>query len=211
MGLILYKVFIPIGVALGFGGGGLIWIMGDSALGKYLIFLGAVCGLSWGILGVMMSQYRWVFSVAWCIALCGMLARTTIWRDIKPNSVETVIILRTIDNHWNLLLTGLIAFMVMYVITWGQRIDIVQVRRRTAGPVYPVTSPHDNYTPPAPATGEKLAQPVVEAPRRESLMQRRARHLKIQSLLRQDRDIEARQLLRKGEYIVGDTVESDYD
>jgi hypothetical protein len=211
MGHVLYRLF-PIGFVAGFVGGGILWFLGDPELGKKLILIGAICGLSAGITGVMMTQYKFLFSIAWFVLLGVMIARVTIWKELKPDSLETSALIMAIDKNWNLLLIGLIGYVVMYIITWGQRVDQAQVLR-TSRPVYP-EFPYERVPPPAqlPATGETIAQPVAEAaPPRESMMQRRERHMRIRRLLQQDRDSEAVRLLRKGEYIVGDSVESEYE
>lgn len=213
MGLALYKV-IPFGVIAGFGGGAVFYFLGDQELAKKLLLMGAIAGLSWGFIGVMMSQYKFLFSTIWCLVLGGMLARVTIWKDIKPDSIETSVLIKVIDQNWNLIVAGLIAYGVIYAITWGQRIDGT-IQRRTSRPIYP-TFPHERSAggseEKAPATGETIVQPVVQAPpQRENLMQRRIRHMKIRRLLEQDRDAEAVQLLRRGEYIAGGDVESEYD
>jgi hypothetical protein len=214
MGLFLYRV-LPYGFLLGFGGGGLLWIMGRPDLGKPLVLFGAFVGLSVGFLGVMMSRYKMLFSIMWFIILLGMIARVTLWKDIQPNSPETSALIRLIDLNWGKLLMVLVGYILVYGITWGQSVEVMQWRRRpdTSRPIYP-TFPYDQGAPSKqePATGETIAQPVVASPpARESMMQRRERHLRIRRLLAQEREAEAIALMRPGEYFIDGEIETEYD
>ena len=205
MGHIIRRI-LAVGFVLGFGGGGLLWVLGDPAAGKSLILLGAILGLCWSFVGAMMSPIRVAFNIIWLIAFGYMIARSTIWKDIQPDSPESNAMFRILDANWEYIRIGVMAYVILYVITLGQSIMVTRVRRSVSRyPVYPSFEYEHEHGQP------ESAQPAVEAPpQRESLMQRRQRHLKIRKLLRNDQDIEAAQLLRPGEYFDGDDV-VDYD
>lgn len=208
MGHIIRRI-LAVGFVLGFGVGGLLWVLGDPATGQALLLLGAIFGVAWSFLGAMMSPFRIFLNIIWIVVFGYMIARSTVWKDIQPDSPETNMMFRILDFYWEYLRLYVIVYVILYALTWGQSIMFTQVQRARY-PVYP-TFAYEQEQPVA-ATGETIAQPAVEEPPvRENLMQRRGRHLKIRRLWEQDRDNEAVALLRPGENIVDGDVVSVYD